>query len=356
MVRPLLLKFTPKNIAGQPVNEETMERLTLPLERIVAQKTAIDSTSLPNSVLNREQADRFIDMVVDESVLMSLVRVVRTGRNKGEINKLDLGTIVTEGSSTTSRASTSVPTEKVVTYDCEKYRAAFDLKTDFMEDAIEGESVRDTLLRMFTTRISIDTEMAAIEGDETLTTGDGQTAENNLLGVNDGWQTILVAQVPGAQQINAAGAAPSMKLYYDMKRRIPSRYRAAKPKYVWVMPSGPSDKLALDWSTRDTAGGDSALAKGMTPGPWGIPKVEVPLMPEDLTYGSNGTEGSSIWLTPLKNLIYFVQRDITIEFDRRPRQDVWEITIHFRVDFEVENPELVILANNVDMTGSDYTS
>jgi len=326
----------------------------LPLREMV-EKSAIDSSSLPNSVFNRKQADRFIDLVVDESVLMKRVRVVRTNRNKGEINKLDLGSIVTEGAHTTSQASTRVPSESVVTYDCEKYRSAFDLKTDFMEDNLERSGVRDTLLGMFSKRMSIDIEMAALEGDDDLATGDGQSDENNLFGVNDGFNKILVAQVPAAQQIDAAGAAPSKKLYYDMKRQIPSRYRAAKPAYTWVVPSGPFDKWRLDWSDRETAGGDSALANGTSPGPWGINMLEVPLMPEDLTFGTSGTDGSYIFLTPLKNFIYFVQRDITIEFDRKPRQDCWEVTIHFRVDVEIENPALVILASNVSLSGSDYT-
>lgn len=328
--------------------------IKLPLKQIM-QKTAIDSSSLPNSVMNRQQANRFIDLVVDESVLLKRIRTVRVDHNKGEINKLDLGQIVTEGAHTTSRATTRLPTERIVTYDNEKYRSAFDLKTDFMEDNLERSGVRDTLLSMFSKRIAIDSELASIEGDDSLDTGDGQSAENNLLGVNDGFQKILEANVPAAQQIDAAGAAPSKKLYFDMKRAIPSRYRAAKPSYTWIQPSGPSDKWMLDWSDRETGRGDNALATGTVPGPWGIPSLEVPLMPENLSFGTVGTDGSSIWLTPLRNLIYFIQRDITIEFDRQPRQDLWEVTIHFRVDFEVENVDLVILANNVSMSGADYT-
>lgn len=335
-----------------------ISEIKLPLRELM-QKTAIDETSLPNSVMNRQQADRFIDLVVNESVLLQKIRTVRKNDVKGEINKLDLGSIVTQGADTTSTATTRFPTESVMTYDMVKYRSAFDLKTDFTEDNIERGNIRDTLLTMFSKRIAIDTEMAAIEGDASsgaLVVGDGQSDETNLFGVNDGFRRILQVNVPAAQQIDAAGAAPSKQLYYCMKRAIPSRYRAAKPDYVWIVPSGPYDKWMLDWSDRETGGGDTALAKGLVPGPWGIRMLEVPLMPEDLTWGTAGTAGSEIWLTPLKNLIYFVRRDITIEWDRKPRQDVWEVTIHFRVDFEVENPAMVVLAENVDMTGSDYTA
>jgi len=328
--------------------------IKMPLEEMIS-KSAIDESSLPNSVLNRQQADRFIDLMVDYSTLLKKVRVVRVNHNKGDINKLDLGSIVTEGAHTTSKATTRNPTERIVTYDNEKYRSAFDLKTDFMEDNLEKAGIRDTLLSMFTKQIAIDTEMAAIEGDDSLDVGDAQTDSNNLLGVNDGWQKILEARVPAAQQIDAAGTAPSKKLYFDMKRQVPARYRTAKPNYVWVLPSGPADKQMLDWSDRETARGDEALSGGTQPPIWGSSWLEVPLMPEDLSWGTSGTDGSSIWYTPLDNLIYFVQRDITIEFDRVPRNDMWEITVHFRVDFEVENEDLVVIATNVAMSGNDYT-
>jgi hypothetical protein len=327
--------------------------LKLPLEKIMRSKAAIDESSLPNSVLNREQADRFIDLVINESVLLSKVRTVRTDRNKGEINKLDLGTIVTEGAHSTASATTRVPTESVVTYDCEKYRSAFDLKTDFMEDNLERAGIRDTLLNMFSKRIAIDTELAAIEGDDSKTVGDAESAENNLLGVNDGWAKILSDNVPAANVLDAGDTAPSKKLYYDLKRKIPSRFRVAKPNYVWLAPSGAHDKWMLDWSDRATIGGDSVLARGMTPGPWGIPMLEVPLMPEDGTEGASN-DSFEIWLTPLDNLLYFVQRDITIEFDRQPRADVWEVTIHFRVDFEIENPDMVVRGHDLSLSQSDY--
>jgi len=329
-------------------------QVKLPL-KAMASKAAIDDTTLPNSVLNRQQANRFIDLVVNTSVLLKKVRVVRVDHPKGDINKLDLGSIVTQGAGATTTATTRTPTERVVEYDMEKYRSAFDIKTDFLEDNIEGANARDTLLNMFTKRIATDTEIAAIQGDEALSVGDLESDTNNLLGVNDGWLKLLDANVPAAQQVDAGGKAASKTLYYAMKRKIPTKYRVAMPDYVWLVSPAVKDKWMLDWSTRQTVGGDDVQATGMCPGPWGIPMLEVPLMPENLTYGTAGTDGTQIWLTPLQNLIYFVQRNITIEFDRRPRGDVWEVTVHFRCDFQVENPDLVVTAENVAIgSATDY--
>lgn len=336
---------------------DPLAAIKLPLQAMVKEisKSAIDETSLPNSVLTRQQSDKFIDLVIDYSRLLKNIRVQRVNHQKGELNKLNLGSIVTEYAGATGTATRRTPSESQVNYDMVKYRSAFDLKTDFMEDNIEGARARDTILSMFTKRIAVDMEMAAIEGDNSLSMGYGQSDENNLLGANDGFRQILLDNVPAGQTIDCAGAAPSKQLYYGLKRRVPSRFRVAKPDYVWIVPSGIYDKWVLDWSDRATQGGDAALANGMVPGPFGIPMLEVPLMPEDLSWGSSGTDGSEIWLTPLKNLIYFIQREITIEFDRVPRLDQWEATIHCRADFQVEDPTMVVMAKNVALSGNDYT-
>lgn len=327
---------------------------------VVVEKADIDATALPNSILNAQQANRFIDLVVDQSALLRLVRVVKIDHPTGEINKLDLGSIVSEGAGTTTTATTHTPTESVVTYTSVKYRSAFDLSTDFVEDNIEGGTVRDTLLNMFTKRIGTDAELAAIEGDDSLATGDAQTQENNLLGVNDGWKVILAAKVPAAQKVDAAGAASSRKLFYDMKRKIQRRYRIARPDYRWLLPPSVWDKWELDEGESTPAAGSEAAAATRQAGtvgrrPFGIPQVEVPLMPEDLTYGTAVTDGSEMWLSPLLNFLWFIQRDITIEWDRIPRQDKWEVTIHWRADVEVENEQMVIIAQNVSESGSDYS-
>jgi hypothetical protein len=316
------------------------------------EKAVIDGTALPASILNTQQANRFIDLVVDESVLLKQVRVARIDHPAGEINKLDLGTIVTEDASLS--VTTNTPSESTVTYNTVKYRSSFDLASDFTEDNIEGAGVRDTLLNMFSKRIATDAEIAAIEGDDSLGTG---TAELNLLSANDGWFKLLTADVPVAQQINAAGASASRKLFYDMKRAIPRRYRISRPDYRYLSPTSVADKWELDEGELNT-GSEGQVATRQTGSvgrsPFGIPMSEVNLFPEDLTFGTAVTDASKIVLTPFANLIWFIQRKITIEWDRVPRQDKWEVTIHFRTDVEVENDDMVVMANNVSESGTDY--
>ena len=311
---------------------------------------AIDEATLPNSVLNRVQSNRFIDLMINESTLLSRIRTSRVDHAKGEINKLDLGSISTEGAA--ESVSTFEPTESKVEYDTVKLRSAFDLTSDFVEDNLQGSSIRDLIMGMFSKRVRTDVEIQAIEGDETI---GGVTVEAKLLKYNDGFLKLLTDTVPGAQQIDAAGAASTKRLFYDMKRKTPSRYRVAKPLYRWLVSSATSDKWDLDTSDRETQEGDRALVGAGNNRPFGVRMEEVPLFPEDLSVSSSVTDGTKIVMSPLNNLIWFIQRGMKIEWDRNPRADKWEVTIHTRVDYAVENADMVVLSNNVSESSADYT-
>lgn len=345
---------TPKMTAG----EEVLGKLGIAHLLSKAATSETIDTNVANSLLSRQQADKFIDLVVDTSVLLKNVRVVRTDINSGEINKLDIGDIVSE-SATAVGTSTFKPTATKVEYDNKKVRSAFDITSDFTEDNLEGTSIRDKLLSMFTKRIAIDMEILALEGSYTATP-DG-TKKQRLCGANDGYLKILTDNVPNLQQVDAEGAAPSASLYYTMKRRVPARYRVAGPDYRWLAPSAAWDKWNFDLALAGTNAPTDTQAKFREMGgggkPIGIPMMEIPLMPTDQSYTVGGvpaTDGTTLVLSPLMNLIYFIQRDITIEWDRIPRSDKWEVTIHTRCDFQVENREMVVLAKNVGIDGSDF--
>jgi len=139
-----------------------------------------------------------------------------------------------------------------------------------------------------------------------------------------------------------------------MKRTVPAKYNVSKPMYKWVVPTAVYDKWELDEGERATPAGDTARTGVVARKPMGIATEECPQMPESMTYGTAVTDASRIWLTPLKNLIWFIQRKITIEWDRVPRSDKWECTIHYRSDYQVENAAMCVIASNVSESGSDY--
>jgi hypothetical protein len=325
--------------------------------RSVVQKSVVDESALPNSVFTREQADRFIDLVVDQSELLSIVTVERKAAAKGSIPKLNLGDIVMEGASSRSTAKRRVPTESVVTYDMVKYRLAFDLATDFEDDNIEGNAFRDKLVNMFTKQTRNNTELAAVNSDSSLVTGDAQSDTNNLYGVNDGWHKILLDNVPAAQQLDCAGKTWSEDLFFKLRRMVPKRFRPNFGEYRYLLPPSGYDHLTRLRAARVTDGGDAAFADGSSPTPWGIRKIAINHFPEDLAVTATGTnDGAYVWLTPPSNLIWFVRREMSLEWERQPRADLTEATMYTRMDFEVMDPDMVVLAKNIrSESGTPYT-
>lgn len=334
------------------------DTLLTPLKELVEKNVSastIDSTTLPASVMNRQQANKFVDLVVDESVLLkSGVRVVRVNHPKGQINRLDLAEIATEGAATVSTPTNRKPRESVIEYDMVKYRSSFNLTSDFAEDNLEGKSVTDTVMGMFAKRMRTDLEIAFLQSDSSLVTGDGQSASNNLLGINDGIRKILRANVPAANRILAAGKAPSRKLFNEALRKIPTRYQVAMPDYKLITSTNVAYDWMLNFSDRQTVVGDSVATGGNLINAFGVPLLPIPHMPNNLSYSGSDPNRTDIWLTPPSNLILFIQREFTVEWDRIPRLDQWEATVHWRVDFQVENPDLVVYIENVDVDGTDY--
>jgi hypothetical protein len=330
--------------------------LKIDLERLRAKScasAAIDEATAPN-MLTRAQADRFIDLVVDNSVLLKNIRVVRTNDCKGEIGRLDIGEIISEGACATSCPTERTFSDSYITYNLVKYRSATSISQDFLDCNILGDRVRDEAINMIRKQVGNDMEMAAIESDSTLPVGDNQSAYNNLMGVNDGFIAMACACVPDCQVIDAAGAGPSPQLFMEMRRRVPVRYRARRNEYRYVVGPQVADWWVYNRSLRDTVAGDAAISSG-TAGPlWGVSLFEVPLWPENLPFGTAGGEGTVLLYTPMQNMIHFIQRQMSLEWERRIRCDDYQATMYWKSDWAFENPDMVVVVKNLDPCGEPY--
>lgn len=319
--------------------------------------SAIDTTTMPNSLLQPEQANRFIDLLVDESCLFNAIRVVRTNACSGKVHKLDLCQIVTEGACATTCPIDTIPDDATSDWKTEKYRSTFNLTSDFLECNIERGRARDTILNMFSKRMNMDMEIAALRGDSTVATGDGQPRINNLIGIQDGFGKILCDCVPDCQIIDAQCARPSRYLYHEIMTRVPNRYVGGLNSYRLIAPPAAAQALTLEMMRRETPLGDSALQGGELAGPLGMRFFTCPMMPSDIPGNCGGKEVDTyqIWYTPLQNLIVYINRDMTMEFERKPRLDRWEVTVHYKMGFQVENADLVVLVKNLSNCGDPYT-
>jgi hypothetical protein len=85
--------------------------------------------------------------------------------------------------------------------------------------------------------------------------------------------------------------------------------------------------------------------------PFGIPLVEVPLMPETATGDYSGAAGSHgfLELTFPNNRVIGIHRDITVYRQFKPKTDTIEYTQYMRVASNIENADSYVIAKNVKL-------
>ena len=314
---------------------------------------AIDSTDLASGgELLGYQADKFIDLTVDETRLMKMVRVEKMDVHKGEIDLMNLGEPVTESASENADSGNLYePTLSKVEFAVKKLRSAFDLTKEALERNIERESWKQNLYKSFAKRMATDLELLGIQGDESLT---GTTAIQRLLKRNDGWYTQTLGV---ANEVDASGAHVSQQLFSDMVDAMPSKYSMDRQNWVFLASPKVYQHYANQVSGRATALGDAAHQRLVPLRPFGIELVEIPLIPEDLTatIGTTAyTDLSFVWLLNPKNFIYVPLRQFDVYWEFKPRTDKWESTTYHENDYVIENTDAIVLAKQLSLTGSDY--
>jgi HK97 family phage major capsid protein len=121
-------------------------------------------------ILNAKQANRFIDFVFDQSVLMKTARIVRMNEPTIDIDKVDIGQrIMRKATEGTDDGSNADPTFTKISMTTVKLRLDWELTTEGLEDNIEGDSLEDHVASLMARQTANDLEDLLIHGDTTET-------------------------------------------------------------------------------------------------------------------------------------------------------------------------------------------
>jgi len=313
------------------------------------------TSGLTSGGTKREQAQAFINQVVDTSELLKLVRVHPTDSPAGDISKLNITGYVTELASENEQGTnTRRPTNTSIAYSTTKTRSMIDITGEVLEDNVEGPGGRNTIMTAMNTAVGNDMETLGIEGDSSLS---GSTDEERLKKSNDGWH-VLTGADDGTGIVDAGNKRTSYKLLTDMIRTMPIKWKRPmnRKNLRFLMSENAAQDLVDEWAARSTTFGDRYRETGEIGAISGVKVEIIPMIPEDLALTGTDSTGTFIWLCDPKNFIWVVQRKITVEWERVPRYDRDECTIFMRTDFLVEEPTAVVKAENVivDTSGSYY--
>lgn len=250
----------------------------------LVQKAVITADALASSgKLNPAQSDRFIDFVIDETVLKDNARVVRFRNESLEIDKIGIGkrVAVPKSEAVDPGVRRGVTTSKV-TLQPKEVMVPFEVGDTFREINLEGDDVEETIIRLMATQFANDLEELYVTGNklgpaalESDLLDNGSTTgyvKDSYLALVDGWQLLA----DGGNVVDAGGANIGLSLFSKAIRAMPTKFRRNKGALRWFMSPDLWQLYLEKLSTRATGLGDSA-AGGGSHGPFGIPAVPVPL-------------------------------------------------------------------------------
>jgi len=326
----------------------------------------VDTTAIGadgGGILNARQSNRFIDYVIDQSVLMKTARIVRMNEPTVDIDKVDIGQrIMRKATEGTDDGVNADPTFSKISMTTVKLRLDWELTTEGLEDNIEGDSLEDHVASLMARQTANDLEDLYIHGDTT-NTGDA------LLKSLDGFRKRARAD---AHVVDAAGGNLTRSVFDKALRALPNKYLQRRNQLVWST----SSSLLQDyiWSlTLDVAatGGPAAgsvmgeavinaglggaqgggIGTSLVPGirPFGIGLLEVPLYGETETGTYSAASGNHgvVELTFPQNRIIGIQRDIVVYREFKPKKDAIEYTQFIRVTNQIENADAYVHVRNV---------
>lgn len=303
-------------------------------------------------ILNPEQADRFIDYMVDSTVLTKEARVVRMNAPVREIDRIDIGSrkarLATEN---VDDGVNATPAFSKIALQTVKLRLDWRLTSESLEDNIEMDNLEDHVARLMATQLGNDLEDLYINGDVAST--------DALLKALDGWRKLALNGANVVSNPSQSGTYVLSKATFNAGlKAMPNKYMQRRADLRWYTGSGALQDFLNGLTDRSTPLGDAVIfgTPGGTQGggltsvrPFGIPLVEVPLFSSTLAGTYSGASGnhSYVELTFPQNRIVGIQREIKVYREFMRRTDAVEFTVYTRVAVAIENLEAVVHVKDV---------
>lgn len=292
-------------------------------QRDIVSKTDLAVSNLRDNggYLNPEQAGAFIRMVQDEPTVLKEARAVPMNSPKMEINKLGFGSRILKpapaGGTALAAADRSAVTPSKLTLQTSELIAEVQIPYDVLEDSIERGGIEATIMQQISARAAIDLEEWFLKADT--------ASSDPYLALQDG----IMKRV--SSNVYDATSTPISKAVFK------GAVKAMPPKYF----RNPNDfrfycSFSNEFDYRDTladrqgANGDFLVEGVRNVGAYGVPVRPAAMF--------SGTLANNGLLTIPQNLIWGVQRQISIETDRdiRARAIIIVMTLRAAIGIEEE--------------------
>lgn len=299
--------------------------------RTILQKADLALADLTSGggLLQPAQAQKFIRILIQESVLLKQGTVVPMRSPKQLIEKIRFGgRILRAGTEATALAAgdRSKPDLSNVELDAQLFKAEVRLNNEVLEDSIERGALRQTIMQLMGESISRDMEEVLIQGDK--------TSADPFLAKIDGILKLAAANV-----VDAGGATTNKSIFRDMLKAMPSEYLRNKKQMRFFTSVNSEIDYRDSLAERATVVGDKFLETDTPVAYSGVPVLDVPLFPENLGAGNDET---NVLLTDPKNVNIGIWRNIRIETDKDVSEGVLIIVATLRFDVKFAEDTAVV--------------
>lgn len=281
--------------------------------------------------LNPEQTDRFLRTLIDQPTLLRDCRTVAMTGPQRKINKIGFGSRIMRAATSgvaLTQAQRSKPDLGQVTLNTTEYIAEIRLPYDVIEDNIEGGNIQvgmesgagglhQTIVDMIGERAALDFEELGLLGDK--------TSGDPYLATVDGFLKLSSANIV------TATTAINKDIIKSAVKAMPTPYlrnRAALRHYTSV--NNETDLRDI-YANRQTALGDANLQGALPLQMFGSTINAAAMMPQ-----ANG-----LYTNP-QNLIFGIQRNINIEYDKDITARMFIIVLTSRLTFAIEETKAVV--------------
>jgi len=303
--------------------------------RFIVQKADfLLSNFAPGGLLQSAQRDRFIQLLIDQAVVIPMMTRVDMTSPKELREKIRYeGRTLRKGTEATALpyAQRSVPTTSKVELDAQLVKAETRLSFEALEDSIERQRFEQTVQETMAAKIALELEELAFNGIT--------SSSDELLKTLDGFITKAITNT-----VVAGGATLQRSVLKDALKTMPSAFRRDRRSLRFFT----ADEANIDYQEslgdRATPLGDEQVQASESRPFQGIPVIGVPIFPVNLGGSTNETV---VLFTDPANMLFGIWRNIRIDTDKDASAGVYIIVVTARVDFRFAHEPAVVKATGV---------
>lgn len=272
-----------------------------------------------SGILKPAQAQRFMRLLIQQSVLLPLCTVVPMAAPKQHTSKIRMGQrVLRPGQEATPlpAAQRVSPEFGMVELDAKLFKGEVRLSDEVLDDNIERGELRQTLLALMAEAVARDMEELVIRGDT--------TSPDPYLATLDG-----VLRQAQSHVVDVGGAPLTQEVLLDLLTTIPAEQLRDKKAMRFLTGVVPELRYRNRLANRNTVAGDRFLEEDAPVLYSGVPVMPIPLFPEDL--GAAHNESQVLLVNP-KNINVGIWRQIRVETARDISEGVVKMVVTLRFD------------------------